>query len=53
MMADEIIVLQKDAEDGTGMIIERGTHEKLILNDGVYANMWQAQTVGDTSAVDA
>lgn len=53
MMADEIMVLQKDAEDGTGKIVERGTHEKLVLNDGVYASMWHAQTIGDASTTDA
>lgn len=49
MMADEIIVLQKDEEDGTGKIVERGTHEKLVLDNGVYASLWHAQTIGDDS----
>nr|WP_316653427.1 ABC transporter ATP-binding protein/permease [uncultured Gellertiella sp.] len=35
--ADEIIVL-KD-----GMIAERGTHEKLLRTEGLYASMWNRQ----------
>ena len=35
--ADRIIML------GNGRIIEQGTHEQLLSNDGKYATMWRAQ----------
>jgi ATP-binding cassette subfamily B protein len=35
--ADEILVLDK------GKIIERGTHDKLLVKKGVYADMWARQ----------
>jgi ATP-binding cassette subfamily B protein len=35
--ADEIIVLEK------GMIAERGTHQALLAQDGIYAAMWNRQ----------
>jgi ABC-type transport system involved in Fe-S cluster assembly fused permease/ATPase subunit len=35
--ADEIIVLDK------GKIVERGTHARLLAQDGVYAAMWRRQ----------
>lgn len=44
MMSDEIVVLAKDAKDGSGTIVERGSHEELIRLEGVYADMWRAQT---------
>jgi ATP-binding cassette subfamily B protein len=39
--ADEIIVLDK------GVIVERGTHEKLLAESGVYAAMWNRQREAD------
>jgi ATP-binding cassette, subfamily B, bacterial len=36
-----------------GQLIERGTHEELLAQDGVYAGLWQVQTgvrTGDTIA---
>ncbi|MFW6265160.1 MAG: ABC transporter ATP-binding protein [Halanaeroarchaeum sp.] len=38
--ADRILVLDD------GAIVERGTHEQLLENDGLYANLWRVQ-VGD------
>jgi len=35
--ADEIIVLDK------GMIVERGTHQRLLAAGGLYASMWNRQ----------
>lgn len=35
--ADEIIVLQK------GEIVERGTHQELLLKNGIYSSMWKRQ----------
>jgi ATP-binding cassette, subfamily B, heavy metal transporter len=35
--ADEILVLDQ------GMIVERGTHEQLLLQNGLYASMWNRQ----------
>jgi len=37
--ADEIIVLDD------GLIVERGTHDQLILHNGLYASMWNRQRV--------
>ena len=41
--ADEIIVLDK------GIIVERGTHENLLLQSGVYAGMWNRQREVDAA----
>ena len=35
--ADEIIVLD------VGVIVERGTHDGLLRQDGLYASMWNRQ----------
>jgi ATP-binding cassette subfamily B protein len=35
--ADEILVLDK------GLVVERGTHDKLLARDGVYAALWSRQ----------
>lgn len=37
-MADRVIVLDQ------GRVAEEGTHEELLGKDGIYANMWQAQS---------
>ena len=39
--ADEILVLD------AGEIVERGTHDELLRNNGLYANLWQLQQHGD------
>ena len=38
--ADEIIVL------AAGEIVERGTHRQLLLQNGLYAQMWERQSSG-------
>lgn len=38
--ADEIIVLEK------GRVVERGSHAKLLLQEGRYARMWSMQQAG-------
>jgi len=39
--ADEILVLD------AGVIVERGTHESLLLEDGLYSNLWALQQRAD------
>jgi ATP-binding cassette subfamily B protein len=36
--ADCIYVMEK------GKIVERGTHEELVAQGGIYANLWRVQT---------
>ncbi len=42
--ADQIIVLEN------GEIVERGTHEELLVRSGRYASMWQRQAVEEDRA---
>ena len=42
--ADEIIVLE------AGRIVEQGTHEKLLGNNGRYAAMWARQSSEEEEA---
>ena len=35
--ADNILVLDK------GAIVEQGTHQQLLVKDGLYAHLWQLQ----------
>lgn len=44
--ADLILVLDQ------GRIIERGTHEELLLADGLYASLWRRQTSDRNTAPD-
>jgi ATP-binding cassette subfamily B protein len=41
--ADQILVMD------AGQIAESGTHEQLLLRDGIYARMWAAQAQGGDS----
>jgi ABC-type multidrug transport system fused ATPase/permease subunit len=40
MNADKIIVLHQ------GNIVEEGTHESLLANEGVYTRLWEQQVYG-------
>ena len=40
--ADEIIVLDR------GKIVERGTHAELLARNGLYADLWRAQTENES-----
>ena len=42
--ADEILVLDK------GIIVERGTHDGLLAQQGVYAAMWNQQREAEAAA---
>ncbi len=42
--ADQILVLD------AGIIVERGTHESLLRDDGLYANLWHLQQNREVSA---
>jgi ATP-binding cassette subfamily B protein len=41
--ADRIVVL------ANGRVVERGTHETLLRDDGLYATMWREQSLGQTT----
>lgn len=48
MHADKIHVLKK-GEDGCAEIAEVGTHNELLKQNGIYAQLWRKQTgVRDT-----
>ena len=45
--ADQILVLDK------GVVVARGTHEELMEDSEIYAQIYQSQLVADVSATDA
>jgi len=44
--ADQILVLD------AGKIVERGTHEALLQNEGLYASLWQMQLGAEGESTD-
>ena len=44
--ADQILVLKN------GSIVEKGTHEKLLARNGLYAEMWNRQAKAEKAAED-
>jgi len=42
--ADQILVLD------AGAIVERGTHDELLLTNGLYADLWQLQQGADSES---
>jgi len=45
LSADKILVMEK------GRLVEQGTHTELLVQDGVYANLYHTQFRGDTEPV--
>jgi ATP-binding cassette, subfamily B, heavy metal transporter len=45
--ADEIVVLE------AGRVVEWGTHQTLLLRNGLYAEMWSRQQAEDEEALAA
>jgi ABC-type transport system involved in Fe-S cluster assembly fused permease/ATPase subunit len=42
--ADEIIVLSPCSDSAKSSVVERGTHDELLKQRGLYFDMWAAQT---------
>ena len=47
---DEITILEKDIVLKNGQISESGTHDELLIEDGIYADLWKVQ-IGELAQI--